>query len=122
LEIRPPMAERQRRLAEPPPAPSCHVAAHPAGLPEGSFTRTLRVPSSAISPATTASPTSRASVAAGRSKRLRTRSAIGEGAGAIVSATMIGSTITRSYGSSAYGDHVAAQTSTRHDQLAVRPD
>ena len=56
----------------------------------------------AINPATNASPANSAIAAAGRSsRRLRSRSAIGVRAGAIVSATMIGRTITRRYQSSA---------------------
>ena len=75
----------------------------------------------AINPATNASPTNSAIAAAGRSsRRLRSRSAIGVRAGATVSATMIGRTITWRYQSSAITAKSAAPTArSRHDQSAA---
>jgi hypothetical protein len=75
----------------------------------------------AISAATAANPTRSASAAAGRPSRLRSDPATGDSAGAIVSATMTGSTMTRTYQSSASpASRAAAHASTRHDQLAAR--
>ena len=76
----------------------------------------------AISPATTASPARRASAAAGRSSRsLRREAATGVSAGAIVSATMIGRTITfRNQSTVSAARTTAAQASRRHDHPAAR--
>ena len=76
----------------------------------------------AISPATSATPVRSASAGAGRSRRRRrSRPATGVRAGAIVSAIMIGRTITRRYQRSArIVSATEAQTSNRHDHAAAR--
>src|SRR5918999_1000950 len=76
----------------------------------------------ATRPATTARPVTRATAAAGRSRRRRrTRLATGVRAGAIVSAIIAGSTITRKYQSIASTAIAAAATaSRRHAQPAAR--
>src|SRR5688500_4490476 len=87
-----------------------------------SYWAITEVVTNASSPHTTARPAINATPAAGRSRRYRrSRFASGVSAGAIVSATMIGTTTTRKYHSSTRtASAAAAQTSSLHDQPAAR--